>query len=190
MKRPSGEARFIHSLRHPRIKGFSWVSPQDELDNRIYREVLEDGCSILSFTGDSTSPEFTYSAGLYLNFEHPEVLLMGLHPQTARAIVMKIRDDAIKGVILTSQSVRHDLFSDGRPVRFRAVEQDCYLDYLGRNCNLYFSLFMASAVGDFGFPVLQAIWPDKQGFFPDDPRCDERFVAIHELVEEPFVDEP
>jgi hypothetical protein len=39
MPRDSAEPRYIQSLHPPRIEGFSWVSPQDELDERIYREV-------------------------------------------------------------------------------------------------------------------------------------------------------
>lgn len=185
MPQNSAEPRYIESLRHPRIGGFSWVSPQDELDERIYREVLAVGCSILSFEGCSTAPEFTYSVGLYLNFLHPEVLLMGLHPSTAHGIILKIRDEAARGIMLTTGSVRHDLFSDGRPVRFRTVPQERYLDYLGRNCNLYFSLFSKKSFHDFGFPVLQGIWPGKDGLFPDDPNCDARFSAIHRLVAQP-----
>lgn len=186
MSNSSSEPRYIQSLRQPRIEGFHWVSPQDELDELIYREVLTDGCSILSFMSSPTAPEFAYSAGLFLNFLHPELLLMGLHPTTARTIISQIRDEAAQGLVLTTQSIRYDLFDDGRPVRFRAVPQDRYLDYLGRNCNLYFSLFLRGATfHDFGFPVLQAIWPDRSGHFPDDAGCDARFAVIHTLVAQP-----
>lgn len=118
------DPRYIQSLRQPRIEAFKWVFPQDELDERIYREVLTDGCSILSFASSPTSPEFTYSVGLYLNFQHPELLLMGLHPDTAHEIIAKVRDEAAQGLMLTPDSVRHDLFDDSRPVRFRTVPQD------------------------------------------------------------------
>lgn len=190
MPNPSPQPRYIQSLHQPRIEGFRWVSPQDELDERIYREVLSEGCSILSFSSCATAPEFTYSVGLYLNFLHPEILLMGLHPETARGIIAKIRDEADRGLMLTAESVRHDLFEDRRPVRFRAVPQERYLDYLGRNCNLYYTLFLRPDLRPddsdvFGFPVLQAIWPDRAGRFPDDPECDPRFVALHELVDQP-----
>ena len=190
MPNPSPQPRYIQSLHQPRIQGFHWVSPQDELDERIYREVLSEGCSILSFSSCATAPEFTYSVGLYLNFLHPEILLMGLHPETARGIIAKIRDDADRGLMLTPESVRLDLFEDGRPIRFRAVPQERYLDYLGRNCNLYYTLFLRPDLRPddsdvFGFPVLQAIWPDRAGRFPDDPECDPRFVALHELVDQP-----
>ena len=186
MSQDSPEPRYIQSLREPRIDGFRWVSPQDELDERIYREVLSDGCSILSFGSSPTAPEFTYSVGLYLNFLHPEVLLMGLHPSTAHDIIIKILDEAVRGLMLTPDSVRHDLFSDSRPVRFRPVPPERYLDYLGRNCNLYFSLFLREpAFHDFGYPVLQGIWPDRDGRSPDDSDCDSRFAAIHTLVAQP-----
>ncbi|MCE9609900.1 MAG: hypothetical protein K8R23_06795 [Chthoniobacter sp.] len=35
---------YIQSLRNSKIDGFRLVSPQDELDDRIYREVMTDGC--------------------------------------------------------------------------------------------------------------------------------------------------
>lgn len=182
---PPTPPRYIQSLTQPRIEGFKWISPQDLLDEQIYREVLSDGCSILSFSSSATAPEFTYSVGLYLNFLHPEILLMGLHPDTARGIISRIREEAIKGQTIEAGSVRHDLFDDGRELRFRPVPQERYLDYVPRNCNLYFSLFLRDASRDFGFPVLQGIWQDRGGSFPDDPDCDPAFVAIHRLVAQP-----
>ncbi|MEP6669878.1 MAG: DUF4262 domain-containing protein [Chthoniobacter sp.] len=170
----------------PRIAGFRWLTPQDPLDERIYREILADGCAILSFNGSPTAPEFTYSVGLYLNFLHPEVLLMGLHPDTAAGIIARLRDEADRGLMMEAGSVRTDLFEDGRPVRFIPAPQERYLDYLGRNCSFYFSLFVPSIpVPDFHFPVLQGIWPDRQGRFPDEPDCDPRFAAIHRLTPQP-----
>lgn len=186
MQHRFAKSNFAHTLQRPRIDGFELVSPQDELDERIYREVFTDGCSILSFGSSVTSPEFTYSVGLYLNFLHPELLMMGLHPSTARSLIMKLRDEAFHGSVLTGGSVRHDLFDDGRPVLFQSVSQDRYLDYLGRNCNFYFSLFGRGAeLNEFGFPVLQAVWPDRGGRFPDDADCDASFAAIHKLTVQP-----
>jgi hypothetical protein len=180
------ESHYKQSLCKPRIDGFQLVSPQDELDERIYQEIFTEGCSILSFGSSPTAPEFTYSVGLYLHFLHPELLLMGLHPNTAHDFITKLRDEASQGSMLTSDSVRCDLFEDGRPVRFRTVPQERYLDYLGRNCNFYYSLFRkASGLPDFGFPVLQAIWPDRGGHFPDDLSCDTRFATIHTLTAQP-----
>ena len=180
------EPPYIQSLPHPKIYGFKLVSTQDELDERIYREVVTDGCSILSFGSGPAAPEFTYSVGLFLNFLHPEILVMGLHPGTAHRLITKLRDGAAQGASVTSDSVRHDLFDDCRPVRFRVVSQERYLDYLGRNCNFYFSLFgRGSVLHDFGFPVLQVIWPDRDGHYPEDVNCDARFSAIHTLTAQP-----
>lgn len=175
-------ARYIKSLHAPGIPGFKWMPPQDKLDELIYRDILVEGCSILSFSGTSTSPEFTYSVGLYLNFRQPEILLMGLHPDTARSIVLKIRDGAAQGTLTGAAAVRDDLFDDHRPVRFLPVPQERFLDYVGRNCSFYFSLFLLPpASHDFRFPVLQGIWPDRHGFFPDQEGCDSRMTAIHRL---------
>ena len=158
MPKASPEPRFVASLMKPRISGFEWLPPQDDLDERIYREILTDGCSILSFSGTQTSPEFTYSVGLYLNFLQPEILLMGLHPGTAYSIISRLRDDAAAGVAIDSNSVRNDLFEDGRPVKFIPVPNDLYLDYLGRNCSFYLSLFLLPpASHEHRFPVLQGI---------------------------------
>jgi len=178
--------RYTASLKSPRIAGFRWLTPQDSLDEQIYREILADGCSILSFRGTQTAPEFTYSVGLYLNFLHPELLLMGLHPDTAAAIIARLRDEAAGGLTTEAGSVRTDLFEDGRPVRFIPVPSERYLDYLGRNCSFYLSIFRPTMPSpDFRFPVLQGVWPDRQGRFPDEPGCDPRFVAIHQLTPQP-----
>lgn len=180
----SSNARYIGSLKAPRVAGFKWLEPQDALDEQIYRKILTEGCAILPFAGTDTSPEFTYSVGLYLNFLYPEILLMGLHPSTAHAIISRLRNDAAQGHTLSASSVRNDLFPDGRSVRFRAVPEDRYLDYLGRNCSFYYSIFEL-ARRQFHFPVLQGIWPGHQGLFPDEEGCDPKYVAIHMLVPQP-----
>lgn len=162
---------------------FKWLEPQDALDEQIYRKVLAEGCAILSFAGTATAAEFTYSVGLYLNFLHPEILLMGLHPSTAHAIIARLRDEAGQGNVLSASSVRNDLFPDSRTVRFRAVPEERYLDYLGRDCSFYYSLWVPPR--EFRFPVLQGIWPGKQGLFPDEEGCDPKYSAIHKLVPQP-----
>jgi len=35
------------------------------------------------------------------------------------------------------------------------------------------------------FPVLQALWPDKDLLYPDDPRCEEKVRNAQTLIPQP-----
>jgi hypothetical protein len=39
--------------------------------------------------------------------------------------------------------------------------------------------------GHAAFPLWQLVWPDKQGHFPDDPRCDAGIRAGQALLRQP-----
>src|SRR5262245_56622172 len=100
------------SLYTPRLAAFEW-RPEDELDHRIYHTVRRHGCSVISVESSATSPEYTYTAGLYHNFLHPEILIMGLHSDTAGSIAGKLRQSAIAGTPPPdTTTVRHELFED------------------------------------------------------------------------------
>ncbi len=164
--------KFISSLSNPRIPGFVWQEPEDEGDRKMFRDILEHGCQVIAIEPSEHNPDYSFSVGLYLNFLHPEILIMGVSQQACHRAINLICSEAESGSQLRAGDTRTELFEMNRPVRFIPVPEPFYTEYLG--CAVWFhrSLFLIEPVVTHKFPVLQALWPDSNGFYPDDPRCD------------------
>ena len=117
----------------------------------------------------------SYSVGFYLNFLHPEIVILGVSNDTAVECITKIRTEADSGKILKAGDERADLFPLGHPVRFISIQNDLIkTEYLDHAAWFYRSLFYKVEPRiQHKFPVLQAVWADKNGLYPDDPQCDE-----------------
>jgi len=179
-------ARFIDSLKNPRIPGFEWQEPEDEGDRKMFKDILEHGCQVIAVQADAHGPDFSYSVGLYLNFLHPEILIMGMSSQACHKAINQICREAAAGKKLNEGGERSDLFDVPRPIRFVFVPKVRYVDYLGYACWFYRSLlFRTGPPMEHKFPVLQALWPDKNLFYPDDSRCDQIVRKAQTLVAQP-----
>jgi hypothetical protein len=118
------EPRYIESLKNPKIPGFRWQEPEDDSDRKMYRDILEHGCQVLAIEAGSNASEFCYSVGLYLNFSHPEILVMGLSSDACTKVINQICREADEGKVIKPGDVRTDLFESGRPVRFVTVGKE------------------------------------------------------------------
>jgi hypothetical protein len=176
------QPRYIDSLKNPKIAGFRWQDPEDESDRKMYRDILEYGCQVVAIEAGSNSPEFCYSVGLYLNFLHPEILVMGLSSDACTKAINQICREADEGKIIKPGDVRTDLFDSGRPVQFVTVEKLFYTEYLGYAHWFYRSLFFQPPAIEQKFPALQALWPDKDLRYPKDPDCHPAVKAAQTLV--------
>jgi hypothetical protein len=174
-------ARYIDSLKNPRIPGFEWQEPENDADRQLYRDILDHGA--VAVRGNSND-DYAFSIGLYLNFLHPEIIVMGLSRDVSNRALYRILGEAEKGRILAKGDERSDLFELRFPVRFVPVDEKFYFDYIQYAAWFYRSLlFRVEPVAVHMFPVLQAIWADKNGFYPDDPHCDATARRVQTLVE-------
>jgi hypothetical protein len=177
--------RYIDSLKNPKIPGFKWQDPEDDSDRKMFRDILEYGCQVLAIQAGQNTPEFCYSVGLYLNFLHPEILIMGLSQQSCHKAINQICHEASEGKIIAAGDIRTELFESGRPVRFITVRKDLYLDYIPYAHWFYRSLFFQPPAIEQKFPVLQALWPGKEMRYPDDPTCHPSVRKAQTLVKLP-----
>ena len=179
-------ARYIDSVKNPRIPGFEWQDPEDDSDRKMFRDILEHGCQVIAVEAGPKSPDFAYSVGLYLNFLHPEILIMGASSQACHKAINQICQEAAAGRIVEEGDERTDLFEVARPIRFVPVAKERYFDYLGYAAWFYRSLlYRVSPPMEHKFPVLQALWPDKNFLYPDSPNCDENVRKAQTLVAQP-----
>ena len=103
-------ARYIESLKNPRIPGFEWQEPEDEGDRKMFKDILEHGCQVIAVQADAHGPDFSYSVGLYLNFICPEILIMGMSSQACHKAINQTCREAAAGKKLDEGGERSDLF--------------------------------------------------------------------------------
>jgi hypothetical protein len=179
-------ARYIESLKNPRIPGFEWQDPEDDWDRKMFKDILEYGCTIIAVASGKNSPDFAYSVGLYLNFLHPEILFMGISSQACHRAINKICREATAGRIVVAGEERTDLFEVQRAVRFVSVDKQRYFDYLGYAAWFYRSLlYKVLPPLEHKFPVLQGLWPDKRLVYPDNAHCDRIVRNAQTLFPQP-----
>ncbi|HLP77480.1 MAG TPA: DUF4262 domain-containing protein [Candidatus Paceibacterota bacterium] len=179
-------ARYIESLRNPRIKGFEWQQPEDDADRKMFRDILECGCQVIAIEAGENSPDFSYSVGLFLNFLHPEILIMGISGQSCHKVINQICQEAAEGKTIAAGDERADFPDIHKPVRFAPVDKERYFDYLGYAAWFYRSLlYQVTPVLEHKFPVLQALWPDKDLFYPDNPKCNQAVCNVQKLFPKP-----
>jgi hypothetical protein len=178
-------ARYIDSLKNPRILGFEWPEAEDPDDLNIFRSILEKGARVFTNDARDGKQAHSYTVGFYLNFLQPEIVILGVSNDLAVEGFGRIRAEADSGKILKAGDERADLFPLHYPVRFVSVEEDIHkIDYLDCAAWFYRSLFYkVEPLIRHKFPVLQAIWADKNGFYPDDPRCEDTVRRLQTLFE-------
>ncbi len=178
------EARYIDSLKNPSIVGFEWPEAEDPSDLAIFRGILEKGAHVFCNDARDGRQAHCYSVGLYLNFQHPEIVVLGVSNDLAVEGIGKVRTLAASGVLLGAGDERNDIFALSHPVRFVAIGNDLEkIDYLDHAAWFYRSLFFkVRPLIQHKFPMLQAVWADKDGFYPDDPRCDETVRRVQSVL--------
>jgi hypothetical protein len=132
---------------------------EDETPHNIRSVIDQYGWWVGLIPSAGEAPGFAYTIGLYEKFDHPEIIVFGLAPESMHEILNHC-GDMIRGGerFEVGKSVSGVL--DGYDVRFRAIAAETsYTEYLGYGCRHY---------GDRAFPVLQLVWPDKQHRFPGD----------------------
>lgn len=141
---------------------------------KVLEDVTEYGVHIVHVLEDDEEEgaRFSYTVGMWHSFRQPEVIVFGLPEAVAHDLLNVAADEAGNGAELTAGS-RHDGFLEGYPVRFLAVEPADYPDYVGVGQWAY---------GDAEFPVVQLVYPDKQGRWPWDEATAAGFRATQPVL--------
>jgi hypothetical protein len=140
------------------LDSFVWPEPDGAPDEILFRNVREHGCHLMGIAAEAQTPAYVFSIGLYLNYAHAELVLFGLDPKDACAVINAVRDRAAAGRRYVAGDVCDDLPLE-RKVCFVEVPLRAYEAYLGTAIWFYARLLRP-------FPCLQIVWPDREGRFP------------------------
>ncbi|OJJ14267.1 hypothetical protein BKI52_43050 [marine bacterium AO1-C] len=139
----------------------------------ILKDIEQNQLCVAYINTDGYNPRFGYSIGLFKQFHHPEILLIGLDSDSTEAIINNAKNQIVEGTRFI-EGVNYPDFLIDLPVQFIEVQPAHFPDYMG----------YASWYNDYqDFPVLQMIWPDKDGNFPWDEGFNEKFKFEQPLLD-------
>ena len=145
-----------------------------KIETQILADIEEHGLHIAFIETDEYIPRFGYTIGLYKKYNHPELIVIGLPPEVIGAILNGAKRKIEDGTAFID-GVDYDGFLQGFPVRFVKVEPNHYQDYVG-----YAGWYNDNS---FDFPLLQMVWPDKNGHFPWDDAFNPNFKFQQPLLD-------
>ena len=128
----------------------------DNPDQHLLDTIENHGWAVIRISADADGPSFAYSIGLYQTFEHPEIIIVGLHPDTAHKLINDVGDAVRQGARVRAGETSSAFLADFA-CTFRRVPPHQYRAYLGRALWYY---------KDRAFPTLQFIYPDRDGRWP------------------------
>jgi hypothetical protein len=142
-----------------------WPVAKDADETRVVRNVKTHGCHIttVAFDLDYDTPDYVHSVGFYARFDQPEVIVMGVSAQTGGRAVNELNRRFATGLRIQNGDLIAGLF-EGRDALVSSVDvtdASAYIDWL---------LWFYTAIRC-DFPLVQILWPDKQGRFPSNPDC-------------------
>lgn len=120
---------------------------------------------------------FSYTVGLSSGLKHPEVFLVGFHPELSHQLLNVVGRHVKKGMRF-DRPVFCNVVVEGYPVAFRPAEDRSVYEHSGSGRH-----FLRSS-----FSGMQMFLPDPKGLFPWDEGCDPAYVRMQTLLE--LVGEP
>ncbi len=147
----------------------------DHFEDAIKTAVTEHGWFVAKIEGgvSNDEPAFAYTVGLFKTYGHPELTCIGL-----RTDLMHVMLNNCGQLIKTGQQPPvgppFDEVLDDFKVQLREVRaRESYDEHMGYA--IWFN-------GGSEFPLLQLVWPDKEGRFPGDPGASPWMVARQPLL--------
>ncbi len=144
------------------------LAPMNDYERSVLRNVEKFGWHCTSVSpgeGQPDSPPFSYTVGLYQTYGASELIMFGLHGETAHSILSIYANRLEEGRPISVDQPTHDLVNDYSCV-FVQVPRDRYNDFV------FSALWFYAEVP---FPLHQVVWPNGEGQFPWHPLAGPAF---------------
>ena len=144
----------------------------DEGDKQVLSDIEKYGLHVVHILGDDDGPSFSFSIGLFQNYQHPEIIIVGLRQELNHVLINDIAADIKKGKSYNAFSYSPDILENYQ-CYFVPVDKSNYRNYLGY-AHWYYK-------GD-NFPVLQCIYPTTKGIYPWEDKWPESIKNIQPVL--------
>ena len=135
-----------------------------EKDARTISTIEDFGCAVIHVKGEDAGPGWSYTIGVSDIVGKAEVIQNGLQEKTAHFLLNEAARQLRRGVDL--QVGHHGEMIGGVEGEFRPVDPRWIKHLMGLACWYY---------GSADFAVLQAVYPDRENRFSEDPDFDTYF---------------
>jgi hypothetical protein len=156
------------------LEGFKWREPADDFDRKLISDVKLTGCHIISIPADKHGPGFSFSIGLYLNYQQPEVIVFSLPFDVAQSVINSMRERFESGHVPKHKGAEADLIEGYDMVTLNVHPEFCR-EYFGT------AIWFYKSIGG-KFPMMQLVWPDKQAFYPWDEEFNPNFKTLQPVL--------
>ena len=147
----------------------------DAIEKKLREDIQQNGWHVLNVSPDRGHPPHSYSIGLFATFEHPEIVIFGLPGATAQKLIDVLADDVKEGESF-EPGCRYSHVLKGYDVMFVRVAPETYQKHFGRALDYY---------GSVSFPVVQMVWPDRNGLYPWESGCDPEIRKLQPVLSRP-----
>ena len=133
-------------------------TPEDEYEAKAIADINQHGVHILNvFDPEGEDSKFNYSVGLWHSYKHPEILIYGLDAGISTQLINDIAEKCRNGDPMPANGMVSSDYVQSFHVQFVEVPKSEYKEHFGWARWLY--------QGN-EFPVLQMVFPDKDGNWP------------------------
>jgi Domain of unknown function (DUF4262) len=141
-------------------------------ERQVYEDIESHGWHVVKVNEGDETAGWAFSIGLHVTLRHPEVVLFGLPGDVMHAVINSIGENVRSGSCYENGQFYGDLL-EGYQCRFQRVSRKWYRPFLGYATWYY---------GGAQFPVLQCVWPDKDGRWPGDPASEVDWSRLQPLL--------
>jgi len=143
-----------------------------EMERKAISDIEKHGVHLIEVPEDDEGPGFVFSMGLFDNFSHPEIIIVGLDGELSLDIINGLAQEVREGKKFRDQD-RHDGILEDYTCVFLDVAKANFAEHLGYAMWYY---------GDTEFPALQCVWPDMDGSYPWDGAATEEFIEDQPIL--------
>lgn len=136
---------------------FAFPAPENDTDRHLLDGIQTHGWSVVKVLADDGGPDFAFTIGLWANYNHPEIMMVGLDIELMHHVLNNIGDEVKTGGQRFEDGKQYPELLEGYDCAFVSVAPEHFEEYLGTAMWLYRQQ---------PFAALQCVWPDKQGFYP------------------------
>jgi hypothetical protein len=141
-------------------------------DKQVLSDIEQYGLHIVNVLADDENPGFGFSIGLFENFKHPEIIIVGLQQELIHSLINDMGEAIKRGKRFDGFTYSPDIL-EGFECYFIPVDKTHYSAYLG-----YANWFYK---GD-DFEVLQCIYPTVKGIYPWQDNWPERLKKVQPIL--------
>ena len=140
---------------------------------KLISNIEKYGLGIIHILRDETGPEYSFTIGLFDNFKHPEMTIIGLPKEVSHQILNNLGEQ-----IKSGKKYESNIQYEGLIKRYK-----CHSKKVAKK---YYKEYFGSALWYYNgnkFPVIQIVWPDKNKYYPWDSNFNEDFKWFQPVLD-------